>query len=118
MLLRDNPWLIPVVSDTAVSLAIDVAKSDPAAAKRLYPLLSKPFASHRFDFMRQRARVLVAAQLGPNEVVDALSELEPHIMWTAEILKARRDAYQAVHHPLAQRAERDWQWFEQHPSPK
>ena len=116
--LADSACLIPVVSDTTFACAIEVAQADRVAAKRLYPLLSRRFASHRFDYMRQHARVLVAAQLGPNEVVDALSELEPHIFWTAEILKPRADAYAAVKHPLARRAERDWQWFERHQSPK
>ena len=87
-------------------------------AKLLYPLLSRPFASSRFDFARQRARVLVAAKIGPIEVVESLAELEPNIIWTAEVLKARLDAYTATKHPLARQAERDWQWFERHQPPK
>ncbi len=117
-LLADSPWLLPVVSDTAFARAIDVAKADRVAAKRLYPLLSRPFASHRFDYLRQGARVLVAAQLGPSEVVDALSELEPYVIWTADVLKPRADTYAAVKHPLARRRQRDWQWFERHQSTK
>jgi predicted membrane-bound spermidine synthase len=116
--LKDNPWVIPIVSDKAVPLAVDVASSDSEAAGRLYSLLSQPFASHRFDYARQRARVLVGAKLGPKEVVEALVDVEPHVIWTAEILKARLDAYAATKHPLAQRAERDWQWFERHRPPK
>lgn len=117
-LLAESPWLIPVISDSAFSCAVDVAQADPVAAKRLYPLLARPFASHRFDYLRQRTRVLVATQLGPNEVVDALADLEPHVIWTSNILKSRMEAYAVVNHPLAKRAERDWQWFEQHQTSK
>lgn len=112
--LADSPWVIPAISETALSRTIDVARADPKAARRLYSLLSQPFASLRFEEVRTLARFMVAEQIGPESMVEALSELEPHIVWTAEILEPRARAYKAVKHPLTERAERDWQWFQQH----
>jgi spermidine synthase len=110
--LHDDPWVIPVVVETAFSRAVDVAQADGQAAKRLYELLSRPFASVRFNYLRQLARLRIAEKLGPQQVVDALKELEPHVTWTAEVLEPRARAYAAVNHPLAAQAERDWQWFQ------
>lgn len=112
--LNDDPWVIPVVVETAFSRAIDVAQADKQAAARLYELLSRPFASVRFNYLRQLARLRIADLLGPQQVVDSLKELEPNITWTAEVLEPRARAYAAVNHPLAAQAERDWQWFQRH----
>jgi hypothetical protein len=98
--------------ETAFSRAVDVAQADGQAAKRLYELLSRPFASVRFNYLRQLARLRIAELLGPQQVVDALKELEPHVTWTAEVLEPRAKAYAAVDHPLAAQAERDWQLFQ------
>ena len=113
-LLAERPWVITIIAEPALSLALDVAQADPDAARRFYVLLSKPFASYRFDYARQLALVAVAQELEPKHVVEALAELEPHIPWTTEILQARTKAYAAVNHPLAKRAERDWHWYQRH----
>jgi spermidine synthase len=112
--LADDPWVIPVVSESAFSRAIDVAQADRGAAERLYRLLAKPFASWRFNYLRQLAAVRVAEQLGSQQVVEALEDLEPHVTWTAEVLEPRAKAYAAVGHPLAEQAARDWEWFQRH----
>jgi len=114
--LAVDPWVIPVVVETAFSRTIDVAKADRQAAERLYELLSQPFAMRRFNYLRQLARLRVAEVLGPQLVVEALAELEPHVTWTAEVLEPRAKAYAAVGHPLADRAARDWEWFQRHQS--
>ncbi|HEY4232874.1 MAG TPA: hypothetical protein VGM76_05595, partial [Lacipirellulaceae bacterium] len=115
-LLADSPWVLPVVSETATSRTIDVAKADHDAARRLNTSLSRPFASWRFDYLRTLARFMVAEQLSPESVVEALRELEPNVPWTAEVLEARAKAYAAVEHPLAARAKNDWLWFQRHRS--
>jgi spermidine synthase len=112
--LADDPWVVPVVSESAFSRAVDAATADRDAAERLYRLLSKPFASMRFEYLRQLARLRIAEQLGPQEVIEALAELEPHVTWTAEVLEPRAKAYAALNHPLAEQAKRDWDWFQQH----
>jgi MFS family permease len=116
MLLRERPWIIPLVSETAVLQTADIAKAHPEFAPRLVQLLSHPFASNRFNYIRQMTRVKVAHEISPETVVEALTELEPHITWSADILEIRAKAYAAVNHRLATCAERDWQQF-QNPSP-
>jgi hypothetical protein len=111
-LLADNPWLIPIISEIACHQTDDVIKAQPDAAPRLYRQLSKPFASSRFDYIRQLMRVRVAKVIGPEAVVEAFAALEPNVTWTAEFLELRADTYAALNHPLARRAQRDWQRFQ------
>jgi hypothetical protein len=116
-LVEESPWVITAISDPIFSLSVDVAEQDPDAARRFYELLSRPFASRRFHYLRILARVMVAETLGPEKVVEALAELEPDVIWTAEVLEPRAKAYAAVNHPFAERAEREWQWFQRHEAP-
>jgi spermidine synthase len=111
-LLRDSPWIIPFVSEAAVFRTADIAKAHPEFAPRLFGLLSHRYAVNRFNYLRQIARVQVAHEINPETVVEALAELEPNVAWTAEILEIRAEAYRAVNHRLARRAERDWQEFQ------
>lgn len=113
-LLQKSPWCVPVVSRDAVQLAAEIAAEEPSSAKQLYSLLPQPFAERRYEFWRQQARILVAAKLSPDAVVESLADQEPNVIWTAEILKPRAEAYAATNHPLASRAKRDWEWFQQH----
>jgi hypothetical protein len=106
------------IAEAAAARTIDVAKADPNLARRMFEQLSRPFASGCFEFNRLLTRVKVAQVLGPQRVVEALSELEPHVPWSGDILSARAKAYAAVNHPLADRAQRDWQWFQRHVPPK
>ena len=111
-LLRNDPWVIPSISEGVIAELADDAAKDPEIAKRLYPMLEKPFAANRYDFSRRAARILVGAQLGPAEVVAALADFEPNVPWTAPVLKTRRDAYIATNHPLAARAQRELDRFD------
>ncbi len=101
--LKDNPWVIPPVTDDVVDIAVDVAKGDRAIAKQFYDLLSQPFASFRFEERRRQGRVSIAAMLGNDELVESLAEVEPNVFWTADVLESRAAAYAAVKHPLAGR---------------
>jgi hypothetical protein len=112
--LASSPWMLGTISEIAFYRAVDVAEADAEAARRIYAHLSRPFASYRLDYVRQIARVLVAEHLGPEKVAEALSETEPHVTWTSDVLQSRAEAYAALNHPLAGRAKRDWQWFERH----
>ena len=81
-LLESNPWVMSVFSDPAFTLSVDIAEVDRDAAQRFYSLISRPFASRRFHYLRLLTRVLVAEHLGPEKVVEALAELEPEVIWT------------------------------------
>ena len=59
-------------------------------------------------------RIFVGEQLGPEYVVEALKEMEPNAVWIPEALELRAKSYAAVNHPLATRAQRDWEWYQRH----
>jgi hypothetical protein len=111
-LLAESPWVISVVAEGALVRTVQVAHADRDAARRFFQLLSRPLASDRYDYSRKLVRILVAEKLGPNEMVDALAEMEPHVRWTANVLKPRAEAYSTINHPLAERAQRDWEQFQ------
>jgi spermidine synthase len=111
-LLGESPWVINVVADAALLRTAQVAAADQEAARQLFPLLAQPLASGRYDYSRKLVRFLVAQRLGVKEMVEALAETEPHVRWTANVLKPRAEAYAAVNHPLAGRAQRDWEEFQ------
>jgi hypothetical protein len=113
-LLQTNPWVISIFSEPALEFSVDIAKVDHAAAERFYALLSEPFASRRFHFLRMITRVMVAERLGPEKVVEAVADFEPEIVWAAEVLEPRAKAYAAVNHPFAARAQREWEWYQKH----
>jgi spermidine synthase len=113
-LLADDPWVIPIISDAALPLCVDIAKADPDAARRFYRLLSRPFASSRSHYPRLITQVMVAEYLGPEKVIESLAKFEPDAPWIAEVLQSRAKAYAAVNHPLAGRARRDLQWLLEH----
>jgi hypothetical protein len=113
-LLENDPWVIGVVSEPIFELSIEVAKADSSAAQRFYELLSRPFASNRFHYLRLLTRVLVAEPIGAEQVAEALTGLEPDVIWTPDVLQPRAKAYASLDHPFARRAQREWQWFQQH----
>ena len=88
-LLSKNPWLVTIVADAALVRTTQLAEADRAAAEQLYPLVSRPMASFRFDYLRKLVRFYVAQKLGAEKMVEALAELEPHIRWTEDVLRPR-----------------------------
>jgi hypothetical protein len=112
--LARDPWVIGPMVFPTLQLTVEVAKKDPDAAARICKLLTKPLAGYRFEPQRLVVRLLVAQHAGTEYVVDTLAMLEPNVPWNEEIIKLRAEAYTAVKHPLAARAERDWQTLQQH----
>jgi spermidine synthase len=111
--LRKSPWLVTIAADAALLRTAQVAHADRAAAEKLYAILEQPLASHRYDYTRKLVRFLVSRKLGTDKMVEALAALEPHIRWTADVLKPRAEVYSFVNHPFAARAQREWQQFQQ-----
>jgi spermidine synthase/MFS family permease len=112
--LADDPWVIAIIADPALLLTVDIAKADRAAARRLYSLLSQPFASHRYHHGRLVTQATLAEYVGPQQVVESLAKFEPNVPWTARLLESRAKAYAELKHPLAERAQRDLEWFRRH----
>jgi hypothetical protein len=112
--LADDPWIVGIIAEPALLLSREIAKADREAARRIYTLLSKPFASHRFRYARLVTQAMVAEYVGPQQVVESLAIFEPNVPWTARVLESRANAYKTVNHPLADRAQRDLEWFREH----
>ena len=106
--LKNYPWLIPGMTDEAISQADEIARADRAAAPQIYEHLSRRLAANRKEYHRQVTRALVADLLGPERVVEALEPFEPNVVWELEMLELRAKAYAAVEHPLKFEAQQDW----------
>lgn len=111
-LLQSDPWAVPQLVESVFTRTTELVRAEPKIAARLYPLFAQPFASRCFDSERISTRIALAEHLGPEYVVESLAESEPNVPWTDSVLKARAEAYTAMNHPLARRAEQDWQWFQ------
>ena len=112
--LAEDPWVIAEIVEPAINQSAVIAQEDPAATGQIYEHLSKPFASLRRNYQRQVFRLFVGEQLGPDRAVEALNELEPNVIWIPEALELRAKSYTAVNHPLASRAQQDWEWYQRH----
>jgi predicted membrane-bound spermidine synthase len=112
--LAQNPWSIATMIDPLVRLTTEIADADHAAGRRFLELLKKPYAGVRYEHRRKLLRLLVAESLGREYVLEALEALEPNPPWMGQLLKMRAEVYAAAKHPLAERAQRDWELYERH----
>lgn len=110
--LRTDPWIFQPFGQRTLQVAIPVARADRAAGQRLYEELAHPFAAGLFEFPRLQVRMEIARALDrPGLCVETLLPFEPHIPWDASFLAHRADCYRRNDHPLAARAERDYETF-------
>lgn len=103
--LRDTPWGIDVLMQSALDRSIDIAKQDRESAEQVYRLLEQPMVANRFEYMRRIARVLIARDTAdPEWISDAFAPLEPNVPWRLDLLETRAEAYRAAGRPLADKA--------------
>lgn len=106
---RRTAWPQPAVMDTAFPLALDLAHSSPQRARAIYEAMSEPFAAMQLDNSRAIARIAIAPlfdRCGPTTMA-ALRAVEPHPVWTHEMLTIRANCYALARHELADRAWKD-----------
>ena len=114
--LRTDPWPDPGVMVKALSTAVALAGTDRALAARMLAATREPFVAGQLSEQRLRQRVNIAwgSELGcgPNAVA-ALRALEPHVPWTEQHLRLRRQCYaRADLDELYRKADRDWHEFQ------
>ena len=110
--LRVDPWPLLRFKQDALDLAAALGKRQPAAARPLFDVLKAPFSVRAKDTTRALARLDLATVLDFQGLCrDAISEIEPHAVWTSEFLVARRDCYQATGDPRLAAALRDLDEF-------
>ncbi|HEU4521598.1 MAG TPA: fused MFS/spermidine synthase, partial [Thermoanaerobaculia bacterium] len=113
---RKDPWPLPSVMGRALNLAGALAGSDRDFARRMLDATSEPFAGGQLQEQRLRQRVNIAwgteLGCGPNTIA-ALRELEPHVPWTEEHLRFRRQCYaKGDLNELFWRADADWKQYQ------
>ena len=68
---RATPWPSPVIMESAFDLAIELARTDPARARRMYAALDKPFAAKQHESSRSFCRIVIAPlfdRCGPSTI--------------------------------------------------
>lgn len=105
---RRDPWAWPALMTRALALAIDLGGRDAVYAERWYAALRAPFV---MDYARE-TRLNALLHLGyklnfPQNGIEVLEELEPHVPWKRDVLTARVECYHAGAHPYLERAQRD-----------
>src|SRR6266542_5459562 len=104
---RADPWPLLAYMKSGLTLAVDVAKNDAAAAERLFAALSPPFAAH----VLEEERLMALAEIGPSvssaKFAEALALMEPNVPWLERTLERRVQAYEAIGSPRLSNARRD-----------
>ena len=109
---RSDPWAPPNFMLRTLNLATEVARGRPEVIRRLFGVLSLPFAVHMMDEARTMALVSMAEALPPGpECVQTLSLFEPNVPWKADFLSFRLKCYQALGMVLADDARTDLSHF-------
>jgi hypothetical protein len=109
--LRQDPWVLSHVVELVFPTALDIAAHDRSQAARLCAALDQPFALRLCQDDRQITMAAIAQMLGPRVYAESLAGLEPYVPWQEQLLKQRATVYRAIHHPLAEAAEEEWQAF-------
>lgn len=104
---RTTPWLPRRLLTVSLTLAKDIAATNPRSARILYDALREPFAIEASREERLLAAVSVASMLpDPAACVEAFKPFEPP-PWLRPVLEIRLRCYTRAHHALAQQAAKD-----------
>jgi SAM-dependent methyltransferase len=108
--LRSDPWS-QRIADRGLSVALELAATDPGRARRLHAALAEPFAVRVLDSRRLATKLTIAQMLPSPEQLEDFLAFEPYVPWTRGFLESRQKIYEANKHPLAAKAARDLQAF-------
>ena len=104
---RRDPWFRPHLLEAAMSLAGEMALTDPTLAATFYDSLKQPFAVEAQRATRLMAAAQIAAMLPDTSLcVQALESLEPP-PWTRAALELRIRCYRRAGHSRLAAAEAD-----------
>ena len=103
-----DPWAWPALMQRGLVLALDLGGRDAVYAEQLYAALCPPFVMDYARETRLNALLNLGYELNfPQNCIEVLNELEPHVPWKRDLLEARVKCYQAGDHPYLERARRD-----------
>ena len=92
-------------------MAEDVARRNPADARRLFDAMSEPFAVYTYEEQRLLAANQLAALVGEAAMLQTLSAMEPNVPWNEAFLTQRLAVYQRAGDSLAARAKDDLETY-------
>lgn len=117
-LFRTDPWASTPVMREALNLAIEIAKSDRAAAVRFDEALKESFAVERVWVDQQMARLRIAAASEESEAnkrsLAVLQQYEPYPIWDRTFLAFRASCYRKLAPERAASAARDLREFDRY----
>lgn len=103
-----DPWILPVVLQRAIDLAVEIGESDRDAAERFWRVLATPFVVHLQNDHRLRARAQLAWAIDwPRLCTEALAPMEPDVAIDRELLERRVRCYEATGDARLARARAD-----------
>lgn len=111
---RRTAWPDQELMETSFELAVQLARTDPKRARKLYDALAKPFAAMQHENSRRFARIVIAPlfdRCGPR-AIEALQVMEPYPIWQRQILTIRANCYALAGLDLAPRAWEDLERFD------
>jgi spermidine synthase len=110
---ESDPWPLPETMKRVLGVLENLGLRDSRLTEKVVALLSRPFAVHVNDHVRERGLLRLLLALGPTHrgCVEALGKVEPNPYWTRAFLDFRAACYAAHKSPLLERARDDLQAF-------
>ncbi|HEX2834093.1 MAG TPA: fused MFS/spermidine synthase [Thermoanaerobaculia bacterium] len=113
--MQRDAWMMPILQERVLELAVDIGVANPAAGRVLYEILGTPFAAHAADGQRLLTRLQIATNLSGGQcnelAIQALEPFEKAVPWDRFFLKSRVTCYEKFNHPRLAQARKDWEEF-------
>ena len=118
--LLENPWPEHELIKRSLLRASEIASADPSkrASLTLYDALRAPFSVYNNEGDRLANLLRIGLYLdgdAPGKyTLAALKFFEPSVPFRRQFLQVRKDCYNAMHSPMAEKANRDFDDFVRH----
>jgi len=107
--LERNPWSTSETIESVVDLSALLVAADSKEADRMLSIWKTPLSVGQFGRSATIAWYRLSYRLPPIRRLEVLDAIGPDHPWTREFLTFRRDALEAVGHPMAAAARKDWE---------
>jgi hypothetical protein len=111
MLEKDATGQTRILETAFTRVMQQVQGGDRKHARTVFNALERPFAALQFNMRRISSRWVSAQGLDYEAKLEAIAEIEPHVPWEHEFLRARALLYEETKHPLYRRAKREYLEF-------
>jgi spermidine synthase len=104
--VRVTPWAYRQVISRSLNLLSEIVGKENRYATRAFQAISQPFSVYVQDGARQRALMILAAELPVEGAAALINSIEPYVFYNEKMLDFREKVYKATnnkHHPRALR---------------